>query len=38
MINRLVRGLFHATREQDRKLDDEFKREMQERINERLTK
>jgi hypothetical protein len=38
MINRLVRGLFHAADPEHRKLDDRFKREMQERINERLTK
>ena len=38
LINRLVRGLFHASSVEDRKLDDEFKRELQERINERLNK
>ncbi|HTI92436.1 MAG TPA: hypothetical protein VL727_17700 [Puia sp.] len=38
MINRLVRGLFHATGEQERKLDDAFKDELQQRINERLNK
>ncbi len=38
MINRMVRGLFHPSRVQDRKLDEDFKREMQERINERLNK
>jgi hypothetical protein len=38
MINRLVRGLFHPANSERRKLDDKFKREMQERINERLTK
>ncbi|HEY4288193.1 MAG TPA: hypothetical protein VGN00_13905 [Puia sp.] len=38
MINRLIRGLFHDTNAQERKLDDDFKREMQRKINERLTK
>ena len=38
MISRLMRGLFHAASVEDRKLDDDFKREMQEKINERLTK
>jgi len=38
MINRLIRGLFHATSVQDRKLDDDFKRELQQRINDRLNK
>lgn len=38
MINRMVRGFFHASRAEDRKLDEDFKREMQERINERLNK
>jgi hypothetical protein len=38
LINRLVRGLFHFADPEHRKLDDKFKREMQERINERLTK
>ena len=37
MINRMVKGLFgDATREQ-RRLDEEEKREMQDKINERLT-
>lgn len=38
MINRLVRGIFRTSVEQERKLDDDAKREMQQKINERLTK
>jgi hypothetical protein len=38
MISRLMRGLFHTASMQDKKLDDDFKREMQERINDRLNK
>lgn len=38
MINRLVRGLFRVGGVEDRRLDEDVKREMQERINERLNK
>jgi hypothetical protein len=36
MINRMVRGLFASSGGQERKLDEEVKRKMQEKINERL--
>lgn len=38
MINRMVKGMFRDTASEQRRLDEEEKREMQERINERLTK
>jgi len=36
MINQMVKGLFTSAAEQDRKLDEDVKREMQRRIDERL--
>jgi hypothetical protein len=36
MINRVVKGLFAGTAAEERKLDDDVKREMQDKINERL--
>jgi len=38
MINRMVRKLFQTSDQQERRLDEGFKREMQEKINERLTR
>jgi len=35
-INRMVRGLFHSAEGQGNKLSDEFKRQLQEKIDERL--
>jgi hypothetical protein len=36
MINRMVKGIFGDTAAEERKLDDDVKREMQDKINERL--
>jgi hypothetical protein len=38
MINRMVKGLFQTSPDTQHKLDEDVKREMQERINERLTR
>jgi len=38
MINRVARELFQRSAGEQRTLDDTFKREMQERINERMPK
>ena len=35
-INRIVRGLFHSAEGQGKKLDDAYKRQLQDKINERL--
>lgn len=35
-INRMVRGLFHTNERSENKLDDEYKRQLQEKINKRL--
>jgi len=35
-INRMVKSLFHQAEEPERKLDDEFKRQLQEKIDGRL--
>lgn len=35
-INRMVRGLYHSAEGQESKLSDEFKRELQNKIDERL--
>lgn len=37
LINRMVKGLFKDSAGEQRSLDEEAKRQMQERINERLT-
>ena len=36
MINRMVKGLFGDAASEQRRLDEDFKREMQDKINERL--
>ncbi|WP_431217021.1 hypothetical protein ACQ86N_22220 [Puia sp. P3] len=38
MINRAVKGLFKDRAEEEKRLDDGIKKEMQDRINERLTR
>ena len=38
MINRMMRGLFQASEKEERKLDEDFKRQLQERIEERLNR
>lgn len=35
-INRMVRGLFHSAEVQQSKLDEDYKRQLQDKINERL--
>jgi hypothetical protein len=35
-INRMIRGLFRSAEAQENKLDDEYKRRLQDKINERL--
>ena len=35
-INSMIRGLFHSAEGQENKLDDEYKRRLQDKINERL--
>jgi len=35
-INHMVRGLFHSAEGRENKLDDEYKRQLQDKINERL--
>ena len=36
MINRMVKGIFGDTAAEERRLDEDVKREMQDKINERL--
>ena len=36
MINRMLKGMFSDTAAEERKLDEDVKREMQDKINERL--
>jgi hypothetical protein len=38
MINRVVKGMFKETAGEERRLDEDVKREMQDKINERLTR
>ena len=35
-INSMIRGLFHSAEGRETKLDDEYKRQLQDKINERL--
>ena len=35
-INRMIKGLFHSAADQENKLDDEYKRQLQDKINDRL--
>ena len=35
-INRMLRNLFHSEESRKKKLDDEYKRQLQDKINERL--
>ena len=35
LIDRMMRGLFHSAKGQEKNLSDDFKKELQEKINER---
>jgi hypothetical protein len=35
-INSMIRGLFHSAEGRENKLDEEYKRQLQDKINERL--